>query len=338
MTANLCPTARLEKLAAFLVTDDFERFGDVVKSFTSFDGTRLAYHDEGQGPAVILLHGGYVDGLGQFGEFERILPILEKRQEMFREVFGGALPLPNPPLEGRTGVVRTLLAVGARTILPDMRGFGASEKPREKTAYANSAMARDIVALIEHLGLDSVDVVGFSMGAGTALRLLMLHPPQVKSAILAGVGDYVIEETAMEFPENWPVPDSVPRPITVRVWLEEGAKILEKGEMVPGHLASANLIAAQVTGADPKVLAAVIRGSLMEILPADGFQGVDIPVLVLNGKADAANQKIAGLLKAIPTARAGACEGDHHSAPYQPTFQQAIIGFLKQQWRQRQAD
>jgi hypothetical protein len=68
-----------------------------MNTFTSFDGIRIAYHDEGEGPAVILLHGGYVDGLGQFGDFERILPLLEKQQEMFREVFGGALPLPNPP-------------------------------------------------------------------------------------------------------------------------------------------------------------------------------------------------------------------------------------------------
>ena len=302
-----------------------------MKTFTSFDGIRIAYHDQGEGWAVILLHGGYVDGLGQFGEFERILPILEKRQEMFREAFGGALPLPNPPLEGRPGVVRALLTAGARTVLPDMRGFGASDKPQEKAAYANSAMARDVIALIEHLSLDAVDVIGFSMGAGTALRLLMAHPSQVKSAILAGVGDYIIEETVMEFPKNWPLPDSLPRPITARVWLEEGAKILEKGEMVPGHLASANLIAARVTGADPKVLAAVIRGALMETLPADGLQGVDIPVLILNGKADAANQRIAGLLKAIPTARAEECEGDHHSAPYQPAFQQAIVEFLKQQ-------
>ena len=309
-----------------------------MKTFTSFDGIRIAYHDEGEGPAVVLLHGGYVDGLGQFGEFERILPIHEKLQEMFREVFGGALPLPNPPLEGRPGVVRSLLAAGARTILPDMRGFGASDKPREKGAYANSAMARDVIALIQHLSLDSADVIGFSMGAGTALRLLMLRPPQVKSAILAGIGDYVIEETVMEFPKNWPVPDSVPRPITARVWTEEGAKILEKGELVPGHLASANLIAARVTGADPKVLAAVLRGALMETLPADGFQGVAIPVLILNGKGDAANQKIAGLMKAIPTASAGDCEGDHHSTPYQPTFQQAIVEFLKRQWRQQPTD
>ena len=71
-----------------------------MNAFRSFDGIRIAYHDEGEGPPVILLHGGYVDGLGQFGEFDHILPILEKRQEMFREVFGGALPLPNPPVAG----------------------------------------------------------------------------------------------------------------------------------------------------------------------------------------------------------------------------------------------
>src|SRR5260221_2340817 len=162
-----------------------------MNTFTSFDGIRIAYHDEGEGPAVILLHGGFVDGLGQFGEFERMLPRLEKRQEMFREVFGGALPLPNPPLEGRPGMVRALRAAGARTILPDMRGFGASDKPREKSAYENSAMARDVIALIEHLHLDAVDVIGFSMGAGVAARVLKLGPPPLKSAILAGVGDYL---------------------------------------------------------------------------------------------------------------------------------------------------
>jgi pimeloyl-ACP methyl ester carboxylesterase len=185
-------TARLSRLRVHVawLAHCFRISGDVVKTFTSFDGIRIAYHDEGEGPAVILLHGGYVDGLGQFGEFERILPILEKLQEMFREALGGALPLPNPPLEGRPGVVRALLAAGVRTVLPDMRGFGASDKPQEKAAYANSAMARDVIALIEHLSLDAVDVIGFSMGGGTALRLLMLHPSQVKSAILAGIGDY----------------------------------------------------------------------------------------------------------------------------------------------------
>lgn len=306
-----------------------------MNTFISFDGTQIAYHDEGEGPAVILLHGFGLDGLGQFGDFERVVPIMEKRQEMFREVFGAATPLSNPPLEGRPGLVRALQAAGARTILPDMRGFGASDKPREQTAYADSAMARDVIALIEHLHLDDVDVIGFSMGSGTAARLLILHPPQVKSAILAGVGDYAIQETVLEFPKSWPVPDYVPRPITTRVWAEEGARILEQGEIVPGHLASASLIAARVTGADPKVLAAVIRGAVAPGWPAEALRRIDIPVLILNGKADAANQKIAGLLEALPTARAAECEGDHHSTPYQPTFQQAVVQFFEEQWRLR---
>lgn len=308
-----------------------------LHTFTSFDGLRIAYHDEGEGPAVILLHGFGVDALGQFGDFERILPILEKRQEKFREVFGGALPLPNPPAEGRTGLAHALRAAGARTILPDMRGFGASDKPREREAYVDSAMARDVIALIEHLRLEATDVIGFSMGCGTTARLLMLHPPPVKSAILAGIGDYVIQDTVMDFPKNWPIPDSVPRPITGQVWAEEGAKILEQGEIVPGHLASASLIAARVTGADPKVLAAVIRGAVAPIWPTEKLRTIDVPVLILNGKSDAANQNVARLLAEIPTARSAACEGDHHSTPHQPTFHQAVVAFFHEQWRQRLA-
>jgi pimeloyl-ACP methyl ester carboxylesterase len=308
-----------------------------MNSFRSFDGTRIAFHDEGSGPAVILLHGFGVDGLGQFGEFERVLPLLEKRQAMFREVFGGAPPLPDPPLAGRRGLVQALREAGARTILPDMRGFGASDKPSATAAYEGAAMARDVVALIDHLRLDAVDVIGFSMGATTAARLLILQPPQVKSAILAGIGDYLIEETELQFPKSWPVPESVPRPITTRVWAEEGARILEEGEIVPGHLASANLIAARVTGADPRVLAAVIRGAVAPTLAADALRAIEAPVLILNGKTDAANAKIAGLLDAIPTARAATCDGDHHSAPYEPSFQEAVVGFFQQQWALRES-
>jgi len=232
-------------------------------------------------------------------------------------------------------LVWALQAAGARTILPDMRGFGASDKPREVTAYTDSALARDVIALIDHLRLDAVDLIGFSMGCGTAVRALMLRPPQVKSAILAGVGDYALEDGVLEFPKDWPVPDSVPRPITRRVWAEEGAKILEQGEIVPGHLASAALIAARVTGSDPKVLAAVIRGAVVPTWPAEALSKIEVPVLILNGKADVANRKIDRLLQKIPTARAAECDGDHHSAPYQPTFQQAVVEFFEEQWRLR---
>jgi pimeloyl-ACP methyl ester carboxylesterase len=148
-----------------------------MDAFTSFDGIRIAYHDEGEGPAVILLHGGYVDGLGQFGDFERILPLLEKPARDVPGGVWGSASASRSPSRGKARHGPRTTAAGARTILPDMRGFGASDKPREKTAYANSAMARDVVALVDHLRVDAVDVIRFSMGAGAA-RVLLLRPPR----------------------------------------------------------------------------------------------------------------------------------------------------------------
>jgi len=98
---------------------------------------------------------------------------------------------------------------------------------------------------------------------------------------------------------------------------------------------TANLIAARATGADPKVLAAVIRGAVAPPWPAEELRRINAPVLILNGTADAANQKVGGLLNEIPTARLAACEGDHHSTPYQPTFHRAVVEFFKEQWRRR---
>jgi pimeloyl-ACP methyl ester carboxylesterase len=306
-----------------------------MHTFTSFDGNPIAYHDEGTGPAVVLLHGFGVDGLGQYGSFERILPVAKRTREMFLEAFGRALPLPDPPPEGRPGLIPPLLAAGARVLVPDLRGFGASAKPREAAAYADSALARDVIALIDHLHLDAADVVGFSMGAGTAARLLILGPTQVKSAILAGIGDYAIEGTPFDLGKSFPVPEHLPKPLTTRIWAEEGARILEQGEIVPGHLGSAHVIAARATGADPKVLAAVIRGAVAKQMTAEELNRIRVPVLVLNGKADLVNQKTAGLLKEIPNACAGECEGDHSSTTYQPTFHRAVVDFLERQWRQR---
>ena len=79
----------------------------------------------------------------------------------------------------------------------------------------------------------------------------------------------------------------------------------------------------------------MIRGAVAPMWPAETLRTIDVPVLILNGKSDAANQKVAGLLGEIPTARFATCEGDHHSTPYQPTFHQAVVAFFHEQWRQR---
>jgi len=106
-------------------------------------------------------------------------------------------------------------------------------------------------------------------------------------------------------------------PITGRVWAEEGAKILEQGEIIPGHLASASLIAARVTGADPKVLAAVIRGAVMNTLrPTLSRSQCAGPDTQWKGRRRQPKDRRPP--QSNPHRRSAACEGDHHSTLTNP--------------------
>jgi non-heme chloroperoxidase len=60
-----------------------------------------------------------------------------------------------------------------RCILPDLRGYGQSDKPWQ--GYDYDRMSDDIRALIDTLGLDRVKLVGFSMGGAIAIRYMCRH-------------------------------------------------------------------------------------------------------------------------------------------------------------------
>src|SRR5215467_15448907 len=58
---------------------------------------------------------------------------------------------------------------GYRIVALDLRGHGQSAKPHDPAAYGAGAMLGDIVALMDHLKLGRVDLMGYSMGARLAL-------------------------------------------------------------------------------------------------------------------------------------------------------------------------
>jgi hypothetical protein len=62
---------------------------------------------------------------------------------------------------------------------------------------------------------------------------------------------------------------------------------------------------------------------------------VHVPDLVLNGTDDFANQSVGRLLEVLPNAQTGTCDGDHHSAPWYPSFQEAIVTCFTEQCRAR---
>ena len=77
------------------------------------------------------------------------------------------------------------LAAERPVILLDNRGIGGSSG---ETPASVAEMAKDIIAFLEALRLDRVDVLGFSLGGMVAQRMLIQRPTLVRRAILAGTG------------------------------------------------------------------------------------------------------------------------------------------------------
>ena len=103
--------------------------------FSTFahDGLELAYFDEGDraGPPTLLIHGFASSALVNWVQ---------------------------------PGWLETLSQAGRRVIAIDNRGHGGSAKPHDPAAYHPSLMAGDAVALLEHLGIASADIMGYSAG------------------------------------------------------------------------------------------------------------------------------------------------------------------------------
>ena len=109
----------------------------------------LYFEDHGSGPPVVLIHGYPLNGRSW------------ERQE------------------------RALLGAGYRAINYDRRGFGLSSQPT--VGYDYDTFAADLNALLEHLDLQDIVLVGFSMGTGEVTRYLGRYgSARVRKAALLG--------------------------------------------------------------------------------------------------------------------------------------------------------
>ncbi|MGY0021629.1 alpha/beta fold hydrolase [Streptomyces sp. cg35] len=81
------------------------------------------------------------------------------------------------------------LAADHTVICPDLRGYGASDKPAETgpDVYAKRTMARDVVRLAAELGHDRFTLAGHDRGALVAFRAAMDHPQNVTRALFLDV-------------------------------------------------------------------------------------------------------------------------------------------------------
>jgi pimeloyl-ACP methyl ester carboxylesterase len=117
-------------------------------AYAEVNGINLYYETHGTGRPLILLHGG----LGSGEMFGPILPALAEKHEC---------------------------------IAVDLQGHGRTadiDRP-----FDLGVMADDIAALIRHLGLETADVVGYSLGGGVAFHLAARHPELVRKLVICSV-------------------------------------------------------------------------------------------------------------------------------------------------------
>jgi pimeloyl-ACP methyl ester carboxylesterase len=248
---------------------------DVMQHFSSFDGTSIAYLDAGEGRPVLLLHGFAADHQANW-----VAP----------------------------GVVDALVRAGHRVIAPDARGHGGSAKPTEPARYADDAMVRDARALLDHLSVGEIDVVGYSMGSLVAARLVPVEP-RSRSLVLGGFGEGLAGERRRA--NRGVVADAL---------------LADDPSNIHDPIAHAFRQFADWTGADRRALAAIQRAPL----PKDPTRlgAINVPTLVLAGDRDVLVGSAQGLADRIPGATVRIVSGDHLTAVNDPAFRTAIVEFL----------
>ena len=80
-------------------------------------------------------------------------------------------------------VMKALASAGYRTIAPDMKGFGASDRPDDIAAYGMDVMTADLATLIEALGYDKVLICGHDWGGAHVWPMAYTYPEKIEGVI-----------------------------------------------------------------------------------------------------------------------------------------------------------
>jgi pimeloyl-ACP methyl ester carboxylesterase len=191
----------------------------------------------------------------------------------------------------------------------DDRGHGASTKFYDPADYHTDLMAGDVVTLLDHLGIATADIMGYSMGARIAAFCAVLHPDRVRSIILGGLGLHLVKGAGL--------------PQSIAFALE--ATSLD--EVTDPNGRTFRQFAEQ-TKSDLKALAACIRGSRQTLTPEEVAR-IRAPTLVAVGTYDRVAGSAQALAALIPGAKALDIPGrDHMLAVGDRVFKAAMLEFL----------
>lgn len=246
-----------------------------MPSFTT-SGLELAYEVAGNGPPVLLIHGFASSGKVNWVD---------------------------------TGWVETLVEAGYQAITLDNRGHGQSDKPHDPERYYPTQMATDALALLDHLGIEQVAVLGYSMGARIAAFMAFNNPERVVAAIFGGMGMNLVNG------------------LTDGNDIIAGLRAPDLSDLT--HPTARQFrIFADHTGSDREALAACMETSRQPMARAD-VRRIEVPVLVAVGEADEMAGGPEALAELLPQGEALVIpRRDHMRATGDKVFKAATLEFL----------
>lgn len=211
-----------------------------------------------------------------------------------------------------TGWVDLLTRQGRRVIAFDNRGHGESSKLYDPAAYHPAVMAGDAVALLDHLRIGSATVMGYSMGARITAFLALEHSQRVDAVIFGGLGVRLVHGEAL--------------PPTIAAAME--APSLDDVSDPIGRMFRAF---ADKSGADRRALAACIRGSRVQLNPAEVARILQ-PTLIAVGTRDPIAGSAQELAALMPNAAVlDIPNRDHNPAVGDKVYKQGVLAFLAEQ-------
>lgn len=208
------------------------------------------------------------------------------------------------------GWIKTLTEAGYRAIAFDHRGHGQSSKSYDTADYTPQAMAGDAVALLDHLGIGTAHVFGYSMGARVSTFMALSDPDRVHSLILGGLGYGMVDGVG-----DWD-------PIAEALMVDDAESVTHtRGKMFRSF--------ADQTKSDRRALAACIATS-RELISEEEIERVTQPTLIGVGTKDDIAGSAQQLAALMPNAIAFDIEGrDHMLSVGDRTFKAAVLDFLK---------
>lgn len=178
------------------------------------------------------------------------------------------------------GLARALAARGNRVVLLDLLGHGRSDKPRHAGAYRMDLYARQVLCLLDELGVDQAVLGGVSMGSNVSLITAVQAPDRVRGMILEmPVLEWAVPAAALVF---------LPLMLGVhyaRVPLRVLSRAVSRVPASPFGPFGSFISAAK---SDPEETAAVLHGVLVgPIAPTtDERRSIAAPALVLGHGVD----------------------------------------------------